>query len=741
MQNAADYHKGHKIMSDTQDTQKTLEVKIRSPPGKERPDQKDVSRVFLSIDALLDLGVESGMPIYLWKMDEPESRRYEAIAWLAPQKMHKNIVQMYPPFREICRFRLEDRIGVAPAGDLQVASCVVLRDTTSTPMPEKDKPHWEWYVAKKLERAETIFSGMGFHDLALEGSRRSFTVELFVVGGRVSQRGIVRFTEESSVTFGRDVLREEGPVPVLRLPEVPGLEKTVQEINEFLATFSLSPKEYGPFRRSLGLLLSGAHGTGKTLLIQKLCGLGWGDVFHVKSHMKQVDIRKLFVDAGKSTRSIIVLDDVHRIVSREDAKYPVEELLCEELDRLSTALPATDEKATKTLLLAATAATGDIPNSLRYPGRITEEVFVPLPDADARKRILKSFHPKANESQESLLEDLGERTYAYTARDLELLNIKAWKACVQRNLAIDKASRHTDLTKADIEYALHEVKPSAMHDVTLRPRKVRWDEIGGQSDVKVALQRSARMIKYADVFRRLGGPATKGVLLYGPPGCSKTLSAQAMATELGFNFFAVKGAELLNMYVGESERAVREVFARARAASPSIIFFDEIESIGGKRQSGRSGGVNVLTTLLNEMDGIETLEGVTILAATNKPEALDLALLRPGRFDDLLYVAPPDLEARLEILNVWKNKMDWAEDVDIPALALRTSGYSGAEIVGICQSARNMVFDRICDTGDFAAKIQMDNFEKALSTVKPQISTELIEGYKKWAAGVRSGSV
>src|ERR1700712_4963595 len=183
-------------------------------------------------------------------------------------------------------------------------------------------------------------------------------------------------------------------------------------------------------------------------------------------------------------------------------------------------------------------------------------------------------------------------------------------------------------------------------------------------------------------MKRLGAAQKKGVLLYGPPGCSKTLSAQAMATEVGFNFFAVKGAELLNMYVGESERAVREIFARARAASPSIIFFDEIESIGAKRSaSSRNSGVNVLTTLLNEMDGIESLLGVLVLAATNQPQSLDLALLRPGRFDKLLYVAPPDLLGREEILRVRTRKMDIAEDVDIPELARLTDGYSGAETV------------------------------------------------------------
>lgn len=213
-----------------------------------------------------------------------------------------------------------------------------------------------------------------------------------------------------------------------------------------------------------------------------------------------------------------------------------------------------------------------------------------------------------------------------------------------------------------------------------------------------------------------------------------------MATEIGFNFFAVKGAELLNMYVGESERAVRNIFARARAASPSIIFFDEIESIGGKRESGgRSSGVNVLTTLLNEMDGIETLKGVTVLAATNQPEALDLALLRPGRFDKLLYVAPPDSVGREEILKVRQSKMDWASDIDIHTLVAKTDGFSGAELVGICQSAGDSCMDRCALTGK-EEQISMDDFLDAIKSVKKQITPEMIQGYEDWARGTRTDS-
>jgi AAA family ATPase len=237
-------------------------------------------------------------------------------------------------------------------------------------------------------------------------------------------------------------------------------------------------------------------------------------------------------------------------------------------------------------------------------------------------------------------------------------------------------------------------------------------------------------------MKRIGITPTKGLLLYGPPGCSKTLSAQAMATEAGFNFFAVKGAELLNMYVGESERAVRNIFARARAASPSIIFFDEIDSIGSKREGGgRNNGVNVLTTLLNEMDGIETLKGVTVLAATNKPQNLDLALLRPGRFDELLYVAPPDLAGREAILRVRKRKMDFADDVDIVKLAQETDGYSGAELVAICEKAGKEAAE-LCEQKGEEIQVHMDQFKSAITQVNKQITPEVVESFKRWAAGM-----
>lgn len=235
-------------------------------------------------------------------------------------------------------------------------------------------------------------------------------------------------------------------------------------------------------------------------------------------------------------------------------------------------------------------------------------------------------------------------------------------------------------------------------------------------------------------MERLGIEPRKGLVLYGPPGCSKTLVAKAVATEADLNFIAVKGAEMLSMYVGESERAIREVFHKARAASPSIIFFDEIDAMGASRGGpGQQGGLNVVTTLLNELDGIELLKGVFVLAATNKPENLDPALLRPGRLDSLLYIGLPDFEARLEIVKIRLRKVAVEDDVDLNALGEATEGYSGAEIVSICQRAGLAALeDRIEFQNE--QNVGQKHFDIALKDVQRRVTSDMLEKYKLWGS-------
>lgn len=233
------------------------------------------------------------------------------------------------------------------------------------------------------------------------------------------------------------------------------------------------------------------------------------------------------------------------------------------------------------------------------------------------------------------------------------------------------------------------------------------------------------------MMERLGATPRKGLLLYGPPGCSKTLVAKALATETKLNFIAVKGAEILSMYVGESERIVREIFQKARVASPSIIFFDEIDAIGASREQSPQGGVQVLTTLLNELDGIEALKGVFVLAATNRPERLDLALVRPGRLDSSIYVGLPDHGTRLEILAITTRTTALAADVDIGILACKTEGYTGAEIVSICQQAGEASGEEELECGH-QQRVCMRHFETALTMIPKQVTPQMIERFEAW---------
>lgn len=246
------------------------------------------------------------------------------------------------------------------------------------------------------------------------------------------------------------------------------------------------------------------------------------------------------------------------------------------------------------------------------------------------------------------------------------------------------------------------------------------------------------MDQLSDRMKRLNIKEKKGILLYGPPGCSKTLLVKALATEAGLNFLAVKGAEVLSMYVGESERALREIFRKARSASPSIIFFDEIDAIASSRGGINShGSVNMLTTLLNEMDGIEELRGVLVVAATNKPEILDPALMRPGRLDNIIYIGPPDFEARREILHIWITKSAVDDSVNINDLAIFTDGYSGAELVSICEHAADLALEEEEQNGK-ERDITWAHFQCALSQVPKQLSGPLINGYEIWRRKINS---
>lgn len=371
--------------------------------------------------------------------------------------------------------------------------------------------------------------------------------------------------------------------------------------------------------------------------------------------------------------------------------------------------------------------------------------YIGIPDADSRRDILKVILDNMpHRLSEHEMDMIAGSTHGYVGADLAGLCREAGIIAMQRS--ITKGYESNNLSPVDIKDFLRaksSIRPSAMREISLEIPKVHWSDIGGLEDVKKKLQESIEWpLQNPEAFEILGISPPKGVLLYGPPGCSKTLMAKAIATESGLNFFAIKGPEIFNKWVGESERAIKEIFRKARAASPSIVFFDEIDAIASKRggidgfsSSSTSVGDRVLTQLLTELDGVESLVNVTIVAATNRPDIIDPALIRPGRLDRLIYIPPPDLDARKKILQINFQKMPVSPDVSIDFIAKKTDGMSGAEIVALCQESALMALHSSKENAqvDKSMTISLGCFESALRRIKPRISKELLQYYQRFA--------
>ncbi|KXL51137.1 hypothetical protein M433DRAFT_60793 [Acidomyces richmondensis BFW] len=491
------------------------------------------------------------------------------------------------------------------------------------------------------------------------------------------------------------------------------------------------------------IILHGYEGTGKSLLLERLAKTTACRTFNLQASTiaagkMQNTLQSVFHDAKAHQPSLILIDDL------EDMAAPEHKLsvatLARELDQL---------EGSRVLTVAATRSLTNIDSRLIAPGRFEKSIELPIPDCLARKQILNTLLKKPVHADDFLTRSISLKTHGFTGKDLKLLRNAAADIARERvaeeqkewvNVAVEPGSHHpaeiesdpsaVQLTLDDFETALKDVRPTALREVFLEAPNVRWSDIGGSESIKQRFDEIIGWpIHHSELLKALKLEPPKGVLLYGPPGCSKTMTAQAVATTYDLNFIAIQGAELISMYVGESERAVREVFRKAKQASPCIIFFDEIDSIGTERDSSGTKGLNVLTTLLNEMDGFQAMKGVLVLAATNKPEVLDPALLRPGRFDSHVFVGLPNEQARMEILHLSLDKLPM-RDVDFTRLVTDTEGYSGAEIVAICHTAKMRMARVMAAGADPKIELRAADFEEAIKQQRKGVTPEMLEGYK-----------
>lgn len=515
---------------------------------------------------------------------------------------------------------------------------------------------------------------------------------------------------------------------------VAGLDAQISTIRELAEMTLTAPNIYTNLNISppKGILLYGPPGTGKTLLCQSLSTELSSSFLSISPSLiskfvgeTENNIHNIFTQAKESAPSIIFIDEIDALCpsrdsSAEDYLKRIVTTLLTELDDLTP--------LSRILVLATTNRPNTLDASLRRPGRFDKELEIPVPSRITRLEILKSISSNTYLNIPiEILTEVADKTHGFVGADL---------AALYRESALKSIHRCKDPVKfelTDFTSTINEMSPSAMKDLIIEVPKVLWEDIGGYEQVKLQIRQAVEWpLKHPETFKRLGIKPPKGILLYGPPGCSKTMMAKAVATESQLNFIAIKGPELFSKYVGDTEKSIREIFRKARTCSPSVVFIDEIDAIGSQRQAtDNSVNERVLCTLLNEMDGIESLSDVTVLAATNRPDIIDKALVRPGRFDRMIYIPPPDLEARKSILKICTKNMPVNENVDLDSLARMMERYSGAEVTLVPREAALLAISEDINV----EVVKNEHFTKAMLAVKPRISEEVLKGFENFRIG------
>ena len=569
----------------------------------------------------------------------------------------------------------------------------------------------------------------------------------FVVVATIPE-GIVRIADYTELELKPEAVDiEEKTGPTITYEEIGGLEEPIQKIREMVELPLRHPELFTRLGIDppKGVLLYGPPGTGKTLLAKAVANESGAHFITISGPEiiskwygdSEKRIRDLFAEAEKNAPSIIFIDEIDSIAQkREEVTGEVERRV------VSTLLTVMDgmKARGKVIVIAATNRPNAIDPALRRPGRFDREVEIGVPDAKGRKEILQIHSRNMPLTADVDLNELAQVTHGFVGADVEALAKEAAMSALRKHLPqitwkkMEEIPEETleklKVSKADFKNALKLVEPSAMREVTIEIPNVKWADIGGLTVVKEALKEAVEWpLQYPQSFKRLGIRPPAGILLFGPPGTGKTMLAKAVATESGANFISIKGPELISKFVGESEKHVREVFRRAKQVAPAVIFFDEIDSMAPRRSGGDNSHTfeNVVSQILTEMSGLESMQNVVVIAATNRPDMIDPALLRPGRFDRQILVPAPDEKTRLEILKVQAKKMPTDSDVSLDELAKKTINYTGGDLEALVREA-GMQALRVSKEAKIVSK---KHFDAALKVVYPSVTPKVLEFYRQ----------
>jgi transitional endoplasmic reticulum ATPase len=699
---------------------------------------RDVGRGIARIDydTMESLSAKTGDTIEI----KGKRRTVAKILPLYPSDEQKSIIRIDGLVRNNASIAIGDSVTVKKVKTIQAEKVVAAPLESIPPIDER-------YLTDALEGTPVV---RGDHVMVpYFGGRLTFEIGSVApaIGSEnasiVTQKTIFSIVERSESARG---------LPQVAYEDIGGLKEEIKKVREMIELPLRHPEIFEKLgiEAPKGVLLYGPPGTGKTLLAKAVANesnahfisISGPEIMSKFYGESEARLREIFKEAREKAPTIMFVDEIDSIApKREEVMGEVERRVVSQLLSLMDGL----EGRGKVVVIAATNRPNAIDPALRRPGRFDREIEIKVPDKFGRLEVLQIHTRNMPLESDVNLTRISAVTHGFVGADLEYLCKEAAMKCLRRmlpelDLEQDKIPPETleklIITQGDFEGAIKDVMPSAMREVFLESPDVNWSDIGGLESVKRELQEAVQWpMKYPELYTKIGHTVPKGILIHGPSGTGKTLLAKAVASESEANFISIKGPELLSKWVGESERGIREVFKRARQASPCVIFFDEVDALapmrGGMGEGGGSSGISdkVVSQILTEMDGISSLHGVVVLAATNRPDMVDPALLRPGRFDRIVFVPNPDKATRKKILEIHSGGKPLTEDVRLDEIAEMTEGFSGADMAAVANTAVSLVLHEYLakyPTPEEASKhaseagVMMRHYEEAVRKVKTQ---------------------
>jgi len=713
-------------------------MSLRVQEAKKRDIGRNIARI--DQETMEKLNIKTGDVIAL--VGKKESA---GIAWPSyPQDSGLGIIRIDSRLKKNIGTNIDETIQIRKV-KTHAAQNIVLAPIS---VKLKSSPRFETFVKRKLSNYPVAIDDFIFISI---GISREITFK--VISMRPS--GICTIKPETAVHISEHITEdEEQGADYVTYEDVGGLDREIKRVREMVEL----PLRHPSIFKHLGIdppkgvLLRGPPGCGKTLLAKAVAneseayfisinGPEIMSKFYGESEKK---LRKIFIDAEEKSPSIIFIDEIDAIApKRETVTGEVERRVVAQLLALMDGLHSRG----RVIVIGATNRPNSLDPALRRPGRFDREIEIKVPNEKGRREVFQIHTRSMPLDKKISLKEFANITHGFVGADISAVCREAAMSALRRYLPkIDLDSEIIDpelleqieVTKTDFEEALKEVMPSGIREVFVEIPNVTWDQIGGLEDLKQKLIESVDWpLSHPKIFERMGISPPRGILLYGPPGCGKTLLARAVANESNANFISIKGPELLSKYVGESEKAIREVFRKAKMAAPCIIFFDEFDSIApsrGRHTSDSGVSEKVLSQFLTEMDGLEVKKDIIVIAATNRPDILDPALIRPGRIDRILLVPAPNEEERLKILKIFTKDMPLAANIDLNMLNSKLEGFSGADIEMLCREAGMIALRENLR----ARKISKEHFDMAIETIYPSVTAEISKSYEDFGKKLKS---